>query len=280
MRKTIAKTIVLFVVLTLAACADQPEYGYIEDDYVLADEVEVEIETETEVEVDITAGTEEPEPQPTPQPLSWQIAYAALLLEYQDKPSPVEWLDSVYRLFLLYDIDKDGIPELLIFYMATGFNSESVYTYRDGEVVPIEGGFFIYYARAYANPNGAPGIVLANTLRHPAVPDAVYYELVVIDADRLVTETILTQAWEDWYQWWDGQEIPRESGWFINDRQVTEAEFEAAYHNIFHGWDENHSLWPHMITDENIKEIVFGWQGPPLVTIGAPAQQISLFVCK
>ncbi|MCL2377392.1 MAG: hypothetical protein FWC76_08385, partial [Defluviitaleaceae bacterium] len=263
MRKVIAKSVVLLVMLVLAACDGQSEY-----------QPEAEIEIEMIESTPIPAPS--PAPTPAPQGLSWQETYAALLLEYSEKPSPTYWLYDARRYFILYDIDKDGIPELMIFYLAAGFNPEAIYTYRDGEVIPIEGGFFLYYAMAYANPKGAPGIILANTLRHPSIPDAVSYTLMAIDGNKLVRETVLTQAWEDWYQWWDEQEVPREAGWYINDRKVTQAEFYVVYDSIFRGWDGNNNLFPAFVSEENIKEMVFGWTEPSLAAIALPVRQISL----
>ena len=199
-------------------------------------------------------------PQQAAPLTQWQLLYAALLREYMEKPSPIEYLDTVSRHFFLHDIDKDGIPELFIFISQAGFGVEAIYTYRDGELIHIEGGFFIYYARAYVPPEGRPGIILANTMRHPAVPEAVFYWLMVIEGERLVSEVSLTRAYEDWIQWWGGRETPRESGWFIDDRQVTEEEFNSVYDSVFRGWDEGEELFPFStITEENIHKIIFGW---------------------
>jgi len=138
MKNKIVKFSLVFVVLLLAACSSQNDDNYDAE----------EIETQA---VEPAAAPEPiPEPTPSPLPITWQEAYAALLLEYLEKPSPTYWYeyDIVQRYFILYDIDKDGVPELLIFFLAAGFNSESIYTYRDGEVSSIEGGFHIYYASA------------------------------------------------------------------------------------------------------------------------------------
>ena len=267
MKNKIVKFSLVFVVLLLAACSSQNDDNYDAE----------EIETQA---VEPAAAPEPiPEPTPSPLPITWQEAYAALLLEYLEKPSPTYWYeyDIVQRYFILYDIDKDGVPELLIFFLAAGFNSESIYTYRDGEVSSIEGGFLIYYASAYPQPNGDLGIILANTMRHPGVADTVSYTLMVIDGNRLVTDTVLVQAWEDWHQWWDGHEIPRESGWHINDRKVTEEEFNAVYDSVFRGWDENSDLFPFVISEENIQEVVFGWTESPVMANDPPVQQISPF---
>jgi len=191
--------------------------------------------------------------------VEWQEAYVALLWEYAAKPSPVEWFDA-RRLFILYDIDKDGAPELIVLYAHTGFNTEAIYTFSYGDIVRVDGGIFIYYSTAHSPPNNRPGIIMAATQSHPDVPDISSYVLMVIDDYKLINEITITHAREEWWQWWNGEETFRESGWYINNKRGSESEFNDIYNEIFRGWDESKPLFPSEITEANIQEIVFGWQ--------------------
>jgi len=189
----------------------------------------------------------------------WQQAYITIMQNYIGKPPPPEsgWLYHAYRVFMPYDIDKDGIPELLIFFLAAGLNPESIYTFRDGELQRIYGGFLIYHYQAYANPNGTDGILAINTMRHPSVPDHVSYRLKTIEDNRLVTTVHLVQAWEDWYHWWEGEEVLRESGWFLNGEPITESEFDEIYRRVFYGWDVYSPL--HFTSQTDLNELILEW---------------------
>jgi len=199
----------------------------------------------------------------------WQFVYAGLLRKYAEKPSPCEFTPDIWRHFVLYDIDKDGIPELMIFYSQAGFWSEGFYTWRNGEAVPIDGGFFIYYYRAFPTPCGSPGIILANTLRHPDDFDHVSFIRKIIDGDRLVTEISLVKKFEDriWQEETEWFIEGEAAEWLINGEAVSEGEFTRVYNEIFrdrYGNDESKrhlaTLMPSTITDVTIQEVVLGWQ--------------------
>ena len=186
---------------------------------------------------------------------SWQKAYAELLREYLTKPSPNEDLYHVHRAFMLYDIDKDGVPELMIFYMAAGFWLEAFYSYRNGEIIPVkvqtEGGFLIYYFRAYPTPDGRPGIIFADTLRHPDGPDAYIFDYWVLEGNTLVPAFNITRLFSDWVNC----EVISRAGWFVRGEQVTEEEFIEVYNEFFRGWRERGTIWPKMLNESYIREI-------------------------
>ncbi|MCL2361772.1 MAG: hypothetical protein FWC73_08180 [Defluviitaleaceae bacterium] len=261
--------ILVAILLILTSCGRETiEYAPVE-----CEDTYTEYQAEEEIYDDAEEEIEEADHYLYPETaLNWQIAYAELLLEYAEKPSPTEWIEDPIRTFMLYDIEKTGVPALFIFYMAAGFNLESIYSYRDGEVIPINGGFFIYYYRAFPTSDGSPGILLINTLRHPGVPDMVSFRHMNIVGNELVTEVVLTHAWEEWYQWWDREEIPRDAGWFIDDRQVNAEEFKHLYDGLFRGWREGCESGNELFPGGGIADIhekIFGWQPVVLPTPNA-----------
>ena len=86
---------------------------------------------------------------------------------------------------------------------------ESIYSYRDGELVQIDGGFFIYYYCAYPTPDGRPGINLINDIRHPDIADAIFYKRLIIENDSLVTHIELTHAFEEWFRRRGDEEVTK-----------------------------------------------------------------------
>ena len=70
-----------------------------------------------------------------PQADTWQEAYAALLWIY--KPLTAAFMHGIGN-FIIYDIDKDGTPELIVLEFMTYYRSVSVYTFRNGEAVRLD----------------------------------------------------------------------------------------------------------------------------------------------
>ena len=174
------------------------------------------------------------------QTASWQEAYAEILWDYYTAvPPPDEW-DRWG--FFLHDLDHDGVPEIFLVYIAAGIWSTAIYTYADGEILPIEGNFFSYYG--IYPPMGKPGIIIQ---AYGAT------DLMVLDEGKLVVELALRRP----FMHGDAER------WYINDTQVTEEEFTQMYDNIMPVWDSNWynrvNIWPTNINKENIHEIIFGW---------------------
>jgi hypothetical protein len=77
----------------------------------------------------------------SPKTTDWKEAYAEFLrgvetYGYEFRGSTIPGSYPLSPVFYLYDIDKDGIPELLLLTDDGAFNDErmEVYTFRDGEV--------------------------------------------------------------------------------------------------------------------------------------------------
>jgi len=246
--------ILFFAVTLLAACGSQSE-NYLEtEDYALTGEVEPDYvsvtesaQTETEVEEDETVslppcGLEDERAEITPlEP--WQEAYAELLLHYSAVTAPME--DWVHWHFILHDVDIDGIPELMIVYISAGIWLESIYTFADGNIVQLEGDFFAYWG--IYPPIDRPGIIIQTYG---------WTTLYVIADGALVAELILINPFH-----YDDAER-----WYINDIEVTEEEFAEMYNSIMPAWDGDldnwGNIWPAGITDENIQDIIFGFESP------------------
>ena len=184
-------------------------------------------------------GSEYPDHQPIEQvqATAWQEAYAALLRDYAVAPLLDEYIK---RSFILHDINKDGIPELIITYIAAGIWGESIYTFKDDELVQLEfiDGFFAYYG-IYARPGYNPGII---------VQAYGNISLMQIDRNSFGVEVGLRQPF-----------FGGGDRWYVNDEEVTEEEHNRMLETILvGGWDEVTQIWPYEITEANIQNVIFG----------------------
>ncbi|MCL2378033.1 MAG: hypothetical protein FWC77_02800 [Defluviitaleaceae bacterium] len=246
-KRKIRAIIILFAVLVLAACSSQSNHYYYEAE---------------ETDVPTTELTAAPEPEPTtepePQALTWQEAYAALLREYAELPPVTEWAT---RGFILYDIDKNGTPELIItrkdedfFDIPDSIRTEAIYTFRYGEVLRLQGEFFTNNS-AFAPSGNQPGIVVHCGLRT---------HLLVIEGNRLVPKHMILQPWywDDDRRWFTGP--------FMESTEITEEEYIELSNSFVPAWaegelSERSSIWPADITEDNIYNIVFGTDLPEFI---------------
>ncbi|MCL2839495.1 MAG: hypothetical protein FWE05_01890 [Defluviitaleaceae bacterium] len=202
------------------------------------------------------------EPSPVLEPvihiLTWQEAYSTLLHDYAKQPPLSEWST---RGFILYDIDKNGIPELIItrtdeafFNAPNRISTEAIYTFREDSVVPIQGGFSTYNS-ALSPSNNQPGIVVLSHL-------STY--LLTIEEDRLVAKHILQRPWywADDPRWFMGS--------FIDSIEITESEYTEIRNSFVPTWtnsilNESANIWPAEITEANIYDIVLGSELPEFI---------------
>ena len=72
--------------------------------------------------------------------MSWQKAYTVLLQEYALQFTETDEWGNALSGFMIYDIDKDGIPEIIIFNADSGWvwHPLSAYTFRDGSLVNLD----------------------------------------------------------------------------------------------------------------------------------------------
>ncbi|MCL2578180.1 MAG: hypothetical protein FWE27_09060 [Defluviitaleaceae bacterium] len=133
----------------------------------------------------------------------WQIAYVELLNGY------VTQSDNVW--FRLHDIDKDGIPELILSALlpddyAGEHIIHEVYTFKDGNVISLEDGYenFIAYLNRSrhgmeAAADNFPGLIAwynGPTAGNFGI-DMVLYWRIVIDGDYFHIEELETEIF-DW----------------------------------------------------------------------------------
>ena len=120
----------------------------------------------------------------------WQETYESLLRDY------MELSDDLF--FLLYDLDKDGTPELIVAGEYMDELYDAVYTYRDSEVLPLEYSEKIFTAHSVLYARGgltsAPdnGLGLIDYFVGPsagAFGTSAWYMRIVIDGNRLVIDT-------------------------------------------------------------------------------------------
>lgn len=169
---------------------------------------------------------------------AWQEAYAVLLREYAELlPLPNEGYTQ--RSFILTDINKDGVPELIITYIAAGIWGENIYTFMDGEVVQLEfwDNFFAYFG-VYARPGYNKGII---TRAYGNI------DLMQIDGSGILVEVSLQSPF-----------FAEDSRWYIGGIEVTEDEHNNMLDAILiNGWESVEQLWPYEITEANIQSVIF-----------------------
>jgi hypothetical protein len=171
---------------------------------------------------------------------NWQEAYAELLRWYATQPPPHN-LSYLSWGFILYDIDKDGIPELIITYMAAGIWGESLYTFVDDEVRSLEfrDAVFAYYTILARQDNQAGIIISAYGL----------VTLMQIDETGMFAEVRLQSPF-----------MPCDDiKWFIDDIEVTEEEHNTMLESLipfWPQWDDPSVLWPHNVTEDNIQSVI------------------------
>ena len=215
-----------------AACGEASYETLVEDEVIYEDYEDsqaVDIVEDAEIEEEIVAKIVQAEP--------WQEAYEALLRYYMDT--------THYDRFFLYDIDGDGVPELIIGHYAGSLSRmwfDAVYTFADGQAVNIGRGYFANGGGIFAPRYGREGLVVqsyGSTL------------LVLIEGGTLVTEIALHGP----------HFLMRHiEGWSIDDKDVTEAEFIAARDEIIGEMGNRTSVWPKELTKDNIHNTVFGWR--------------------
>jgi len=212
-----------------------------------------------------------------PYEKTWQEVYTDLLWRYYDVTAHLSAEES--WLFTLYDINKDGIPELIIWESYFGsffFASHAVYTFMDGEAHRLEidedfGGNPASLS-IFAPPNGAPGIIVNGSgegfrrymfmrmeghsllmdvcatvsisPRHRGYDDILYF--------IRGTEAISVEL-PDFLYW-----LEEEYEWMLSRGYalVTEKEFYRVLDVIFGSMLERESVRPRSITKANINAIM------------------------
>ena len=169
---------------------------------------------------------------------AWQEAYAVLLRKYAELlPLPNEGYTP--RSFILTDIDKDGVPELIITYIAAGIWGESMYSFIDGEVVQLEflDNFFAYF-EVYARPDHHRGII---TRAYGNI------DIMQIDGESIFVEVNLQSPF-----------FAEDSRWYLDGTEVTQDEHNNMLNSILAGgWENLEQLWPYEITEANIQSVIF-----------------------
>ena len=183
-KRLLAYLLVILLIVSMAGC--QIDISQIIPKSMTAGEEETEVtdhglpaDTDPEPELEPTPKPDpEPEPEPEPGPESaafdfsmddvtvtpWQAAYIAFMEQLCADEAPIRGTGSEEEGMLsdtygLYDIDKDGVPELFIrFGNCEAAYVAEVYTYRDLDVVNI-GEFGFGHSGLYSWP-GENAVVL------------------------------------------------------------------------------------------------------------------------
>ena len=171
--------------------------------------------------------------------ISWQEAYLIKLLYYAQQPTgESDTIEAEWR-FMLHDINQDGIPELfLVMYYSGRVEIYAVYGFVDNSAKRLKSNIAGYVNGGIMVPsNDMPGIVRVHTIGM----------IVVYDMFELFG-TVLSNT--------DNGDVVEEVDSFrINTYPVTEEEFE----HMFGSRGDGKWLIKHRITNENIRDVIFGW---------------------
>ena len=248
MKRTMAKIFALFCVfLLLTSCGSQPTGYSVAEDYVLSAEL-------------VTEPTS-PIPETLPQPTTWQRAYADFLRNL----TADEYHEEARMLFGLRDLDGNSIPELILLELMPAsidtFNKCVIYTYANGEVRQTGFEPLRYGAIMLSDNPGFPGLFTTNG------SSAFVDSYLTINNGEL--EVIRITGYDD-------------LGFVIHD---ISAELKAEWMQM--GGDDFHIMQPgqsarllgtHEITEENIRDIIFGWTRLHQVGVEAFAPVLDAYV--
>jgi hypothetical protein len=211
----------------------------------------------------------------------WQTAYVELLQDYIARG-----FDLAFRLF---DIDKDGIPEIILSaFPPEDYHDEgihAVYTFRDGEIISLEEGEmriidFIRSTRFWIRDAADNFPALIGRYNGPTAgrfgADRILYWRIVIDGDKLIADTL-----GEWFLDLDmltemfglfGGDTPddvldaamREHTHFhIDDTAVTEEEFFRVF-----GSGQRYICGLPVFCAETYIDAILNWPPAPAITEG------------
>jgi|GEM_PF-10778 len=224
------------------------------------------------------APTPEPTPEPEPTPDPWRMAYVALLHKFfaeHESPFDESW-------FLLYDIDRDGVPEVIVLLYRSStienrdlpYQREWAFTFRHGALVsleidtawPLMSAALSANGRSYSAAGELQGLLMYHSLLGSRWGRNFRYWLVVMEGDRLVDGAQLfihydASIFQTYYEadFWEGlvnwEDVPHafERRWYINGVQHSIAEVNRIF-GFKDGWSDGllAGVPPFRLTPENI----------------------------
>jgi hypothetical protein len=175
---------------------------------------------------------------------SWQEAYVNLLRDYAARSIGVsscgETSNPPGGSFLVYDIDGDGIPEIIVVDRFHFTTYVAAYSYRNG-LISLEADYFYDYGTMFFS---LPGNGMGMRSNEGAWNSAA---VLVVEGDSLIPEISLRRGEEEGEIWWR-----------VNDEVVTEEEHDVLYYSLFGDWNERIPVpRHHEITDETIHYAIF-----------------------
>lgn len=263
MNKRLIALCIFSVMLTACSSGNaQPADTEISADNITVSEAEISSENVTEcetedsepvTETEMTIVTETPwscVTQPVPKTYSdYRDAYMAKLAEIaEDENSNVPAFD-------LLDMDGDGVPELFASYADFHAAGAFIFTYKDGELLPVvctetpsgEQSFFGSYGQVCASSDG---YVRSSYFGMGVGLDSFYG----FDGKTLTLIASTEQGSGCIYDE-DGSPVPDEY-YMINGRDVSAEEYNAVFdENYAHDWKE---LGRGHFIDETADKIIYG----------------------
>ena len=230
-----------------------------------------------------------------PPARTWQEEYTRILQSYLLRGGYANsqrdrWEFAPASHFVLHDIDRDGVPELIIFNsMESGLTgeryhyNEALYTFRGGNVVELEwcaealggGRTFLGYLDGYRQYSFQMLYQLFEVLgNRPGILAFVYHDysspgyhqwhrdtvagasidnILMVRGDRLTTERRFSAS----APLWVGGNDEYSSRVFIDKREVSEAEYMRVLNSYI-----GNPIAIHGLNAANIQRVISGWAGP------------------
>jgi hypothetical protein len=157
--------------------------------------------------------------------------------------------------FLLHDINRDGIPELI----TIGLHHQAVYKFTQNGVVSLEVGDDISFFGPFVAGGGVITYPIGNV---PGIITTTSYvfgwfaSLMVIEGNRLVIESDIRSV-----HGFDFETDLDFTNWWIDNREVSQADFYQKVDSLMGvGRQWTREGIPHyLFTDANIQSVIFGW---------------------
>jgi len=195
----------------------------------------------------------------------WRQAYTTLLRDYSSRGFSAAWSADGRTAgeFILYDIDKDGIPELIVADSFHFTNYLAVYTFREGRMQQLADVDFDYYSPIVLSPSGnRPGIITIVGMHGVRVTS-----LWLISGNGLVRSTSVEHN-EDFID-------ARGDRWFVDGREVSRAEYDRTVNSVFGDLDRLLTILIWDISESSIRMTIGAIPDQPAISVVLNGRRLS-----
>ena len=184
---------------------------------------------------------------------TWQEAYTRLLRGYMGVLTHPSGLEHMNGEFILYDLDKDGVPELIVSNWFHRSSYIAAYTFKGGRVQQLSFEGIGFCSLVFAPAGNAPGLI---TIQGEI--GVTLTTLWAISDNSLVAVTSVLVEMDIM----DGDDFY----WAVDWRDATREEYERVFDSVFGDINRLQPIPVHDISDSNIRQAISAVQ-PPLTVL-------------